>query len=153
MGSDSATVVSGVLVRALPILAGSCSAMAVAGAGVATGNVAWAGNTKGRSLVSWMPSPRVALVDSGGLVAPSWYRFFEEIVNRLGNFQGPTLGEVHTALTATQTEVVKAGARLATVVVATNAAVDAINSSTATLVADGTPGASAIPHVAPVLQQ
>lgn len=107
MASATCKTVAGAYSAAQPVKLRTSSCMTIAGAEMAAGSVTWGGSQAKRKFVNWLPAPTTPLsTDGGKTMSPVWYRALHELFeHRMGGIDAPTLPQVVTASSETQTQV------------------------------------------------
>jgi len=130
MATTTCSTIAGAYSAAQPFKVRLFTCMTIAGAEMATGNVAWGGSASKRQRVDWLPGAQVPVLDAGGRMSKPWYRFFQEIAqNRLGGIDAKTLPEVETTTAKTQEQVLSVQSNTDLAVQAVNACVTAVNTT------------------------
>lgn len=150
MATATCKTVVGCYSAAQPFKLRSYTCTTVAGAEMAAANVAWGGSVAKRSRVNWIPGAQVPVLDATGRMAPTWYRFFQEIAeNRLGGINAPTVPEVVTTAAQTQSQVLAVQTSADNAIQTVNACVTSVNTAKQVAVNNNLSGATQIPTVQP----
>lgn len=104
--------------------------------------------TNTTNLKSWLPSARVPVVTSTGIMTPEWYRFLQYLVEVvLGGASAPTVADVVTAVTTTTEGAVAATQAAQAVSQQADANAQALAAAVQVVQTASLPGASQIPPV------
>lgn len=104
-------------------------------------------NSSAQSLKSWLPPPRVAVVNpDNGLMTPEWYRFFRYIAeDRLGGASAPSIADVQTTVATVRDAVSTNVISVSAITDAVNANAQSLNTAIAVSQQNSLTGATQIP--------
>lgn len=101
-----------------------------------------------KNALAWLPSIRVPLIDSGGLMTPEWYRFMNYLCTTvLGGPTGSTVADIATAVVTNSASAASATQAAASLTQQADANAQAIAAAVQVIQTAALPGATQIPAV------